>query len=111
MPWPNTTGAPTAFEQGDTERPKLTAVRLTGMRAGVRLGFRLSEPGSVTVRFLRGRKLVKTARITRRAAGANRVTVRDRRRLKAARYRVQVRAADRAGLESTRWSGQVRIAG
>jgi plastocyanin len=110
-PWPNNSSAPGAFEQGDTVRPTLTAIRVTGVRAGARLRFRLSEPGSVTVRFLRGRKVVKTARIARGAAGTNNVTVRDRRRLKAARYRVEVRATDRAGLESARWSGQVRIAG
>lgn len=102
--WLNPSVAPGPFEEGDSQRPALTGVRAAAGRGRLRLRFQVSEPGSVTVRVLRGRKRVKTARFAARA-GANAVTV----RMRAGRYGVQVRASDRTGLESPRWSGRVRI--
>jgi hypothetical protein len=52
----------------------------------------------VTVRFKRGGKTVKTK--TMNASGSYRTTVRDRKALRAGRYRVELRAEDVAGNRS-----------
>jgi plastocyanin len=99
QPLPNETGAPGAFESGgkDNTRPRVSSVRVSSVRRGARVRFRVSERSRVTIRFMRGGRTVKTKRVS--AAGRHTTTVRSR-RLRAGRYRVQLRAQDLAGNRS-----------
>ena len=96
--WANDQVPPTVLETGtapeDTERPRLSRVRMTSVRDGARLRFRLSERARVTVHFELAALTVKTARGTFRA-GARALTIRDR-RLRG-RYQVELVARDLAG--------------
>ncbi|MGH2947892.1 MAG: cupredoxin domain-containing protein [Solirubrobacteraceae bacterium] len=107
--YPNTTEAPTVFERGgrDRERPKVRGLRLGRMGGGALVRFRVSERSRVTVRFKRGGRTVKRRRVT--ASGWETIWVRDRRRLRAGRYRVVVRALDMAGNRSRARIARVRI--
>jgi len=94
-------GAPvTVLETGglDTTRPTLSGLRLRRTGAGARLRFRVSERARVTVRFKRDGKIVKTVKLN--AAGSFRGTLRAAKRLRAGRYRVELRAEDLAGNRS-----------
>jgi plastocyanin len=94
-------GAPvTVLETGglDTTRPKLSGVRVRRTSAGARLRFRVSERSRVTVRFRRDGKIVRTVKVN--AAGSYRGTLRAAKRLRAGRYRVELRAEDLAGNRS-----------
>jgi plastocyanin len=92
QPFANDIAPLTVFEKRDRVAPKLTRVKATGIRRGVRVALRLSEAGKVTVRATRGKAVVK--RTIEVAKGRRTVTVRG---LKAGRYRVQVTASDLAG--------------
>jgi plastocyanin len=91
----------------DTTRPTLSGVWVRRARHGARVSFRVSELSRVTVRFKRGGKIVKTAKLN--AAGRYRGTVRDAKRLRVARYRVVLRAEDVAGNRSEVHSARVRL--
>jgi plastocyanin len=98
QPFPNDGVAPAALETGglDRTRPTLRSVRVQGSKRGARVRFRVSERSVVTVRFKRGDKTVQTRKVS--AAGTARATV--RKRLRAGRYRVELRAEDLAGNRS-----------
>ena len=92
QPFPNDTDAPTVLEVVDEQRPRLSRVRAAGRPHGIRVRFRLSEAGRVTVRVRRGGRLVASRAVrVRRGAGA--VYVGD---LRPGRYRLAVRARDLA---------------
>jgi plastocyanin len=114
-PLPNPTGPPTELEHGDNERPKLSNLRVKGLRGAVRVRFRTSEPGKAKARFLRrrgGGRGKPAGRVTIRGLDAG--TVRKRVSdggLEPGRYRVELRAFDRAGNRSKRAGKGVRIRG
>jgi plastocyanin len=89
-----------ALETGGRDRtaPMLRAVRVRKVARGARVSFRVSERSRVTVRFKRRGEVFKTARFN--ASGRYRGTIRDARRLRAGRYRVELRAVDVAGNRS-----------
>jgi plastocyanin len=97
QPWPNDQQPPTVFELTDQKQPRLTRVRVAGVRHGVRVRFRLSERARVIVRFKLGGVAVRTARKTF-GAGPGRLTVRNRRMH--GRYRLDVFARDLSGNRS-----------
>jgi plastocyanin len=100
------TGEPVLETGGlDTTRPRLRSVRVQRMRRGARISFRVSELSRVTVRFKRGRKTVKTAKL--HAYKRYRGTF--RKGLRAGRYRVELRAEDVAGNRSGRRIAHVTL--
>jgi plastocyanin len=105
--FPNTgTVSPDAYEVGgiDTIDPRLRSVAAKRSGKRVRVSFRVNEQSVVTVRFQRGRKVVKTKRAATERRGS--VTVRG---LKAGRYRVSVVATDPAGNDSSRRRASFRV--
>jgi plastocyanin len=95
--WPNDQATPTVFELVDEVRPRLTHVRVTRVRNGARVRFRLSERARVHVRFRLGGVVVKSVR-ERYGRGRGRLTVRNRRMH--GRYRLEVFARDLSGNRS-----------
>jgi hypothetical protein len=100
QPFPNDSPPLTVLETGGLDRTQPTVRDLRVRRAarGARIRFRVSERSLVTVRFKRRGKTVKTERLT--ASGRARITVRDRRKLRAGRYRIEILARDVAGNQS-----------
>jgi plastocyanin len=92
QPFANDTPTLTVLEKRDKVAPKLDRVKVTRAKRGVRVAFRLSEGGKVTVKATRG-KSVKT-RTFEVDKGTRSVTLKG---LKAGTYRVQVSAKDLAG--------------
>jgi plastocyanin len=92
QPFGNDTPPLSVFEVRDTVVPKLDRVKVARVARGVRVKFRLSEGGKVTVKATRGRSV--TTRTVEVAKGTRSITVKG---LKAGRYRVQVSAKDLAG--------------
>ncbi len=93
QPFPNDAPAPTTLELLDETAPTLKAVRVSRVKRGARVRFRISEAGRVTIKFRARRRVVKT-RHARARAGGNSVTVRG---VRAGRYRVEITARDLAG--------------
>ena len=105
----------------DTTRPALSRLLVRPATSRLRrrrrpaLSWRLSEPGRVTfsVAQLRGRRWRTLHRLVRRGrAGSNTVALRlafPGRRVRAGRYRIVARAADRAGNRSARRRTRFRI--
>jgi plastocyanin len=93
QPWANDQPAPTVLERLDRERPRLTRLRAAPTARGARVRFRLSESGRVRIAVLRGGRTVRTTRANVRR-GSSAVSVP---RLRAGRYRVEVRARDLSG--------------
>jgi plastocyanin len=109
QPFPNDSTPASVLETGglDTTRPTLRSVRVQRMKRGAKISFRVSEQSVVTVRFKRGGKVVKTTKLN--ASGNYRGTFRDRKRLRAGRYRVELRAEDVAGNRSSMRTAGVTI--
>jgi plastocyanin len=97
-PFPNDSTPPSALETGglDTTKPTLSRVRVRRAAPGATIRFRVSERSVVTVRFKRGGKTVKIARLA--ASGRYHGTL--RKGLRPGRYRVELRAEDVAGNRS-----------
>ncbi|MDA0168385.1 plastocyanin/azurin family copper-binding protein [Solirubrobacter taibaiensis] len=83
----------------DRTKPTLTRVSVRRVARGARVSVRVSEASTVTIKFKRGVKVV--LRTETSGNGNQTLTVRDR-RLRAGRYRVELRAADVAGNTSRR---------
>jgi plastocyanin len=95
--WANDQPSPTQLEVVDEQKPRLSRVRVSAVRDGGRVRFRLSERAQVIVRFkLAGVTVKRAARTFRKGAGS--LTVRDRRMH--GRYKVEVLARDLAGNRS-----------
>jgi plastocyanin len=105
QPFANDALAPVVLENVtlDRKRPRVTKVSVhrRGQRARVR--FRVSEQSKVRVRFKRGRRTVR--KLTVRASGTRTVSV----RMRAGRYRVELRATDLAGNRSKTRRAWVRM--
>jgi hypothetical protein len=99
-------GTEISFETGgvDTTDPRLRSVAAKRSGKRVRVSFRVDEQAVVTVRFLRGRKTVKTKRAA--TSGRGSVSVRG---LKAGRYTVKVVATDLAGNDSSTRRASLRV--
>ena len=87
------------YVSGDTTRPEVTIMSVTGVRRGARVRVNVSEAGTLTIRMLRGSKSLVTRRV-RVKPGTKRVTVRTRSRVKTQRVRLRITARDAASLES-----------
>jgi plastocyanin len=107
QPLPNDFPAPTILEVLDEERPTLSSVRVSRVKRGARVRFRLSEAGRVTIKLRRGKRVVKTRRANARR-GRNSVTVRG---VRAGRYRVQVTARDLSGNAARSRRARVTVRG
>ena len=92
QPFGNDTPPLSVFEVRDTVVPKLDRVKVSRVARGVRVKFRLSEAGKVTVKATRGRSV--TTRTVEVAKGTRSITIKG---LKAGAYRVRVSAKDFAG--------------
>ena len=104
--WANDQSPPSVLEVTDEKRPRLSRVRVAGVRDGARVRFRLSERARVTVRFKLAGLTVNSVRRTFKA-GRHRLTVRDPRMH--GRYRVEVFARDAAGNRSATRRATVRV--
>jgi plastocyanin len=107
QPFPNDSSlSADAIETGgvDTTDPRLRSVAAKRSGKRVRVSFRVNEQAVVTVRFLRGRKTVKTKRAA--TSGRGSVSVRG---LKAGRYTVKVVATDLAGNDSSTRRASLRV--
>ena len=98
---PNTTTAPTVFEEGDNLAPTLALLKASPTAKGARARVEVAEPVAVTVRLKKGRTVVATKTVTVAPGRANvAVALPKRLRDKAARYRLQVWATDGVDLDS-----------
>jgi hypothetical protein len=97
QPLPNDQTTPVVLELTDEARPRLRSVRVKRIAHGARVRFRLSEPGSVTVRAKRGGQTVKARSLRVRRAGTRTLSLRG---LRAGSYRIEVLARDLAGNRS-----------
>jgi plastocyanin len=93
QPFQNDQPSPTVLEITDDSRPALSRVRASRIARGARVRFRVSEPGSVTVRVKRGRRTVKSRTIRLARAGARTINLRG---LRPGSYRIEVLARDLA---------------
>jgi hypothetical protein len=88
----------------DTVAPAFSAVSAKG---GKKLVFKLSEAGRVTIKVLRGKKTVKTFRLTgKRGSNSFRLTHRG---LKHGSYKIRLTVTDSAGNKSAVKSVRVKI--
>jgi plastocyanin len=99
---PNTTTAPTIFEEGDTTAPTVDLISVkkdTDSTAKVKVD--VSEAGSLTLRLKLGKKVVATERVDINA-GEVTATIKPPKRLRdrPRRYRLQVWSTDMADIES-----------
>jgi plastocyanin len=100
------TPAPFGSSRADVTAPVVSKLKLKAVKHGARVRFSLSEASTVTIRFKRGSRAVRTARLSARA-GKRSVTVRSS-RLTRGRYTVQVEARDARGNRAAR-SAKVRV--
>ena len=107
QPFPNDAPAPTTLELLDETAPTLSSVKVSRVKRGARVRFRLSEAGRVTIKLTRGNRVVKTRRINARR-GANSVIVRS---VRAGRYRVQVSARDLSGNRARSKRARITVRG
>jgi plastocyanin len=109
---PNTTTAPTIFEEGDTTAPTVELLKVKEGPVAATVKAEVSEAGTITVRLKQGKKVVATERVE---TNAGEVTVkikpparlRDRER----RYRLQVWSTDMAEIDSEIHSVWVTLGG
>jgi plastocyanin len=102
-----TTPAPSGRARADVTAPVVSKLKLKAVAHGARVSFSLSEPSTVTIRFKRGSRTVRTVKLAARA-GSRSVTVRSS-RLVRARYTVQVQARDARGNQAKVQSKKVRV--
>lgn len=101
------TPAPSRARAADSTKPAISKLKLKAVRRGARVRFTLSETSSVTIRFKRGKRTVRTVRLSARA-GSRSVTVRSS-RLTKARYSVEIEARDARGNRADVQRKNVRI--
>jgi plastocyanin len=101
------TPAPARSSAVDRTKPAITKHKLRAVLRGARVRYTISERASVTIRFKRGKRTVRTVRLSVRA-GARSVTVRSS-RLKKGRYSVELQARDAHGNRADAQRKKVRI--
>ena len=101
---------PITPELGDTVRPLLSQLRVSGRRHGVLVRVNVSKPVTLELRLLHDRELIKT-RALPVSAGTHSasLTAPTYRFTSRRRYRVQVRAVDTFGLPAFPRSARLRI--
>jgi hypothetical protein len=102
-----TTPAPLGSSRADVTAPVVSKLKLKAVAHGARVSFTLSESSTVTIRFKRGSRTVRTVKLSTRA-GARSFTVRSTRFVRA-RYTVEVEARDARGNKATVQSAKVRV--
>ena len=100
-PLPNTTQAPTVFEEGDNTPPILDLLKVNPVENGVRVRVEASEAGTLTMRLKLGRRVVATKRVAIEA-GKSTAKIKPPNRLldRARSYRLQVWSTDAVELDS-----------
>jgi plastocyanin len=101
------TPAPTGSASLDKTAPAVTSFSLKAVRRGATVRFTLSEPSAVTIRFKKGSKTLRTARLSARA-GKRAVTVRGAKLVKG-RYSVEIEARDARGNRAPMARKTVRV--
>jgi plastocyanin len=98
---PNTTTAPTIFEEGDTTAPTVDLVSVKETAKAAKVKVNVSEAGTLTLRLKKGRKVVTTETVETNA-GAVSATIKPPKALrdKLRRYTLQIWATDMAEIES-----------
>jgi plastocyanin len=102
-----TTPAPTGSAALDRTAPAITNYSLKAVRRGATVRFSLSENAAVTIRFKKGSKTLRTARLSARA-GSRAVTVRGSKLVKG-RYSVEIEARDARGNRAPMARKTVRV--
>jgi plastocyanin len=102
-----TTPAPTGSASLDRTAPAITKFSLKAVRGGATVRFTLSENAAVTIRFKKGSKTLRTARLSARA-GSRAVTVRGSKLVKG-RYSVEIEARDARGNRAPMARKTVRV--
>jgi plastocyanin len=102
-----TTPAPLGASRGDVTAPVVSKLKLKAVAHGARVSFTLSETSTVTIRFKRGKRAVRTIKLSTRA-GSRSFTVRSS-QLVRARYTVEVEARDARGNQAAVQSAKVRV--
>ena len=85
----------------------ISGVKLRAVARGARVTFKLTEAAAVTIRFKRGSKVFRTARLAVRA-GTRSVTVRGSKLVKG-RYVVEIEARDARGNRAAARRAKVRV--
>ena len=103
------TPAPGATASTDKTAPRLSRVRLKGLRRAARVSFRVSETATVTMRFKKrgARRVLRRARVQARA-GKHTVRIRSA-KFKRGRYTVDLRAQDAMGNRSSLKRSNLRV--
>ncbi|MDA0179767.1 cupredoxin domain-containing protein [Solirubrobacter phytolaccae] len=97
----NDTLRPPFYEEGDNTPPELELLKATPTAKGAKARVEVAEAVTVTVRLLKGRKVLATKRAAVEPGKANvAVALPKRLRDKAARYRLQAWATDGVDLDS-----------
>jgi len=98
---PNTTTAPTIFEEGDTTAPTVDLISVKETDTAAKVKVSVSEAGVLTLRLKKGRKIVATERVEVNA-GTVAATIKPPKALrdKLRRYKLQVWATDMAEIDS-----------
>jgi plastocyanin len=109
---PNTTTAPTVFEEGDTTAPTVDLVSIKAPNNAVKLKARVSEAGTLTLRLKLGKKVVATERVETNAGEVSASikppkSLRDKER----KYKLQVWTTDMAEIDSEIHSVWVYLGG
>jgi plastocyanin len=98
---PNTTTAPTVFEEGDTTAPTVDLLNVKETDTAAKVKVDVSEAGVLTLRLKRGRRVVATER-GEVNAGVVSASIKPPRALRdrSRRYKLQVWATDMAEIDS-----------
>ncbi|MDA0161181.1 cupredoxin domain-containing protein [Solirubrobacter ginsenosidimutans] len=109
---PNTTTAPTVFEEGDTTAPTVDLISIKAPENTVKVKVNVSEAGTLTLRLKLGKKVVATETVDANAGPVSAQikppkNLRDKER----KYKLQVFATDMAEIDSKIHSVWVYLGG
>ena len=98
---PNTTTAPTVFEEGDTTAPTVNLISVKETNKAAKVKVNVSEAGTLTLRLKKGKKVVATETVETNAGDVS-ATIKPPRALRdrLRRYRLQIWATDMAEIDS-----------
>ncbi len=98
---PNTTTAPTIFEEGDTTAPTVDLISVKETEKAAKVKVNVSEAGTLTLRLKKGKKVVATE-VVETNAGNVTATIKPPKALrdKLRRYKLQIWATDMAEIDS-----------
>ena len=98
---PNTTTAPTVFEEGDVTAPTLKLLKVTTTDTAAKVRVDVSEPGYLNLQLKRNKRVVALTRVEI-TAGKSTATIKPPKKFrnKLQRYRLQVWSTDPAEIDS-----------